>query len=188
MGIRRFSVRLLVLAAVLVVVPALPASAAVSLSMQTSSPATYTVGDTGVPATLHVTNNSNGAQAAGTVTLSQISLWPSCGAQQHTSCPTPDLGVVALSATGSGVAGSACAGQTFTISAPDATGKVSFTPANQVVLAFGGQVRDRLHLLRAEDAHHRQQPRVRRHPDHRDRLRRRHPHQHRRAPARAPAS
>ena len=139
MGIRRFSVKLLVLAAVLVVVPALPASAAVSLSMQTNSPATFTVGDTGVPATLTITNNSNGAQAAGTVTLSQISLWPSCGAEQHTSCPTPDLGVVALSATGSGMAGSACAGQTFTISAPDGTGKVSFTPANQVVLALGGQ-------------------------------------------------
>ena len=49
MGIRRFLVRLLVVAAVLVVVPALPASAAVSLGMGSTSAATFTVGDTGVP-------------------------------------------------------------------------------------------------------------------------------------------
>jgi len=48
-------------------------------------------------------------------------------------------GVFALSATGSGLPGSACAGQTFTISAPNASGKVSFTPANQVVLAVGAK-------------------------------------------------
>ncbi len=128
---------LLVMTTVLVVIPAGPASAAVSLGMGSTSPATFTVGDTGVPASVTITNNSTGAQAAGTVTLSQIGLWPSCGTQQLTTCPTPDTGVFALSATGMGKAGTACAGQTFTISAPDGTGKVLFTPANQVVLALG---------------------------------------------------
>ena len=142
MAIRRSSVKvlgLLVFTAGLVVVPALPASAAVTLTMDSTASGAFTVGDTGVPTTVHVTNNSTGAQAAGTVTLSQISLWPSCGAQTFTSCPAPDPGVFALSPSGAGKAGSACAGQSFTISAPDGTGKVSFTPANQVVLALGAE-------------------------------------------------
>ena len=135
----RLAAAVAVLTGVLVVLPAEPAFAAVILTMDTTSPGSFTVGDTGVPSTVHVTNNSSGAQAAGNVTMSEISLWPSCGTQMLTSCSTPDLGVFALSATGTGKAGSACAGQTFTISAPDGTGKVSFTPASQVVLALGAK-------------------------------------------------
>ncbi len=107
--------------------------------MDSTTPSSFTVGDTGVAATVHVTNNSGGAQAAGSVTLSEISLWPSCGTQMLTSCTNADTGVIAMSPSGTGMGGTACAGQTFTISAPDATGKVSFTPANQVVLAFGAR-------------------------------------------------
>ncbi len=132
------AVALVVFAAALVL-PASPAFAAVVLSADSTAPGSITVGDTGVPATIHVANNSTGAQAAGTVTLSQIALWPTCGAQVLAPCTAPDTGVVALSATGSGIAGSACAGQTFTISAPDPTGRVLFTPANQVVLALGAK-------------------------------------------------
>ena len=132
------AVGLVVLAAALVL-PASPASAATLLTVDSTAPVTLTVGDTGVPATVHVTNNSSGAQAAGTVTLNEISMWPTCINPAAAACSMPDLGVVALSATGSGKAGSASAGQNFTISSPDPTGKVSFTPASQVVLALGAK-------------------------------------------------
>ena len=44
------------------------------------------------------------------------------------------MGVFAVSASGAGLAGTACAGVTFTISAPDASGIVTFTPSGTVVL------------------------------------------------------
>ncbi|MEA2702440.1 MAG: large repetitive protein [Actinomycetota bacterium] len=143
MGMRSISMKLMglfALVAGLVVVPTLPASASIVLALGTTSAGSLTVGDTNVPTSIHVTNNSTDAQAAGAVTLSEISLWPSCKVEMAAgSCPTPDPGVFALSATGTGKAGSACAGQTFTISAPDVTGKVSFTPAGQVTLPFGAK-------------------------------------------------
>ena len=95
-----------------------------------------TVGDTGVQVLISAFNFSNSPDS--TVTLTEISAWPSCGIQAA-SCTTPDPGVFAASATGVGVDGSGCAGKTFAIGAPDATGKISFTPANQVVLPVNGR-------------------------------------------------
>jgi hypothetical protein len=54
-------------------------------------------------------------------------------------CSPPDPGVFALSSTASGTAG-ACAGRTFTVTAPDANGRSLFVPSGGlVVLATPGQ-------------------------------------------------
>ena len=58
--------------------------------------------------------------------------------RQRTVCPTPDPGVFSVNSPASGVAGSACAGITFTVSAPDASGVVTFTPSSPVGLRASG--------------------------------------------------
>jgi hypothetical protein len=127
----------LALASVLWLVTAVPASADVVLGMSSTIPTVVMVGDTNVPASISIKNNNNGAEATMAATLTEISVWPSCGSEALFTCDTPDPGVFTLSPTATGAAGSACAGQNFTVTAPDATGKVSFTPANQVVIAPG---------------------------------------------------
>jgi hypothetical protein len=84
------------------------------------------VGQTGVAAQLSIINNSTGV---GPVTLTQITLNPSC---LDLLCATPDLGVLQLSATGFGVAG-VCNAVSFTIT-PGLSGAYVFTPAIPVVL------------------------------------------------------
>ena len=65
---------------------------------------------------------------------------PSCGASANgiQTCPTPDPGVFDISPTGTGKAGTQCAGVSFTISAPDASGVVTLTPSAPVVLGPPG--------------------------------------------------
>ena len=84
------------------------------------------VGQTGVAAQLSIINNSTGV---GPVTLTEITLNPSC---LDLLCVTPDLGVLQLSATGLGVAG-VCNGVSFTVT-PGVGGAFIFTPAVPVVL------------------------------------------------------
>lgn len=96
------------------------------------------VGSTGVASSMTVQNGSNGAQAGLTVTLSNITLVPSCGTLVIAGdCPiaSVDPGVFKLSSTAVGEANSVCAGDSFTVTKIDATqDKYQFTPTTPVVL------------------------------------------------------
>ncbi len=115
-----------------------PASADVGFSVVPLFPPVLTVGQAGVPASISITNASNGLEAGGTVTINDITLVPSCGVFSFApDCPGPsvDPDVFALSATGLGEAGTACAGQTFTITNIDQVqDKYSFTPVGPAVI------------------------------------------------------
>jgi len=84
------------------------------------------VGDT-FNASLTIVNDSDGANHAERIAVSNISHTPSCGSGTAT-CKAPDPGVFTVS-TGTGAAQSACAGVTFDVSSVNAsTGEVQFTP------------------------------------------------------------
>jgi hypothetical protein len=120
---------------------ALPASAQAATDLSVSPELAggtdqVAVGDTG-QGQLEVTNRSD----SGSLTLTELTLVPSCGADTaDKSCgdaPGADAGVVVLgdSATGSG----ACAGITFAVALSDAaSGKVALTPSAPVTLDTGG--------------------------------------------------
>lgn len=100
------------------------------LAIVSGMPATTTVGATGVGAFLSFTNRSDPSEGAVTIPANAIAFTPSCGVLPTAgpTCPTPDLGVFALSATASGRSGTDCAGQAFTITQKSATtGEVTFT-------------------------------------------------------------
>ncbi|MDQ1679780.1 MAG: hypothetical protein QOI42_639 [Frankiaceae bacterium] len=90
------------------------------------------VGQTNLPASLTVQNGSTGAQNAQNVTVSNITIVPSCGTLVvSANCPVGnfDPGVFRLSTTGTGKAGTACATQTFTVVKLDAAmDKYQFVP------------------------------------------------------------
>lgn len=129
---------LLVLA---VLVPITAAQAAPSVGVIVNFPTTATVGQTGLPATFTVLNISTAPDEAGSVTVGQLTLIPSCsnfdpGCDGPGSIPDP--GTFDLSATGTGQAGTACAGRQFSITEINpATGQVSFQPVDMlpVILA-----------------------------------------------------
>ena len=96
-----------------------------------------TVGQTNVPSRLTITNVSTDQQGTQNVAITNITLVPSCGVIASVDCPGAsfDPDVFALSATGTGTAGTACAGTTFTITNIDqAQDKYLFTPSVPVVL------------------------------------------------------
>ena len=105
-----------------------------------SAPSAVAVGQTGLAASLTAINTNTPPNQAESNTLTSVRVAPSCAAAPAppNPCPAPELGVFSLSATGSGAAGTACAGMTFTISAPDASGITTFTPSGTVVLAPPG--------------------------------------------------
>jgi hypothetical protein len=117
------------------VVLATPAFAGVGGSVVPDYPTPVTVGQTGLAATLTITNGSTGANTTENVSVSNISHAPSCGSTANTTCQlaNADLGVFAVH-NGMGRVATACAGTTFTASAPDASGNVIFTPSVPVVL------------------------------------------------------
>ena len=108
----------------------------IQLSITPQFPILVTVGQTNVPASLTITNEAS--VGVGPVTLTEITLNPACGSLSL-DCPLPDPGVFAISSTAVGTGG-ACAGRTFTVTAPDANGRVLFVPVGgPVVLATPGQ-------------------------------------------------
>ena len=139
-GVRRVACALVgVLLIVATLIQASPAAAVAVLSTVPDFPATVTVGQTTVPASLTITNFSTPPQDSEVVFLSEIRLVPSCGSPTTaaTNCPTADVdpGVFTLSATGIGRAGTACAGMTFNTSLIDsAQGKYEFTPVGSPVV------------------------------------------------------
>jgi hypothetical protein len=118
------------------VVTVLPASAGVGFSVVPDFPTSVTVGQTGIAATYTITNNSDGAQTVGNVTMLSMTMVPSCS-NFSTNCSTgtADPNTFTLSATGTGQAGTGCAGTVFTITVTTpATGEVTFVPSTPVVL------------------------------------------------------
>jgi len=103
------------------------AYAAVAVTVTPLFPATVAIGQTNVVASLQIQNSSSPPD--GGVTLNTITLVPSCGRSGPTGCAIPDPGVFTLSPTGTGAAGTACAGRLFTITVVDpATGMVLLIP------------------------------------------------------------
>src|SRR4030042_4014428 len=91
-----------------------------------------------VPVQLVVANGSFGDEATHDLTLTQIFHIPSCQSGSPSGVclgGAVDPGVFQASATGTGQAGSACDGITFTIAEVDAVnGELQFTPDSPVVL------------------------------------------------------
>ncbi|MDT7555482.1 MAG: hypothetical protein QOI16_4481, partial [Pseudonocardiales bacterium] len=122
------------------------ASAAVVLGVGPNIPSpnrAVTVGETAVPSSLTITNISDQAQGPLNVTVdpNSITLVPSCGTIPATpDCPAAsvDPGVFAVSATGTGAVGTACANTVFTITKVDATqDKYVLSPSTAVMLGPG---------------------------------------------------
>jgi hypothetical protein len=116
--------------------PASPASAAVGASVVPEFPTTVAVGQT-FPAAINISNSSTPPES---VTISDISLLSSCFAGGPGCAGGIDPGVFQLSPTGTGAAGTQCAGTTFTITEVT-PGVWRFVAAAPVVLAAGGTCR-----------------------------------------------
>ncbi|MGH9280736.1 MAG: DUF4214 domain-containing protein [Acidimicrobiales bacterium] len=101
-------------------------------------PTRVEVGSTNVPASVNIINGSVNAEATGSLTVTDLTLVPSCGNFTPT-CSAPDPGVFQLSTTGSGSAGTNCAGVPFTITVIDtATGRVRFARSDGSALILRG--------------------------------------------------
>ncbi|MDQ1427419.1 MAG: hypothetical protein QOK39_895 [Acidimicrobiaceae bacterium] len=137
----------LVVAVIPFVITMPSAFAGVGVGVTPTFPTTVSVGDTGIPAALQILNNSTPPDNVNPVTIDTITLVPSCGSGAFTgagdcNAVDADPGVFQLSAVGFGESGTACAGQTFTIStvSGSTTGKQMFTPSGgPVVLQPPGQ-------------------------------------------------
>jgi hypothetical protein len=133
---RAFRAALVVaLTAAALLVPAAPALASSSIGGSLTMPVAMTAGTAGV-GSFRVTNQNTAPDQGSANTLTSIRLAPSCGAPSTLAnpCPTPDPGVFSINSPALGAAGSSCAGITFTVSAPDASGIVTFTPSSTVAL------------------------------------------------------
>ncbi|MEA2193710.1 MAG: hypothetical protein QOG42_144 [Solirubrobacteraceae bacterium] len=116
-------------------VTAAPASAGVGISASLNWSG-GTVGTTGLPASVTITNTNSPPNNAESNALTQLRVALSCGTTGTVAnlCPSPDPGVFSISSTATGRAGSACAGVIFSVSAPDASGVVTFTPSGGPVV------------------------------------------------------
>ncbi|MDQ6840104.1 MAG: hypothetical protein M3137_17675, partial [Actinomycetota bacterium] len=117
-----------------------PASASVGASASFTVPTGASVGSTNLNGSITMTNQNTPPNQSESNTVNEIKFAPSCGAAGTVAnpCPTPDPGVFSINASASGAAGTACAGQTFSVSAPDASGIFTFSPNSPVVLAPPG--------------------------------------------------
>ncbi len=124
---------------VVLIIPINDAFAGVGGSATPNMPTNATVGET-FNSSLTIVNNSNGTEAVGTVTASQIRMVPSCSVVNDPTCTGPgavaDPGTFTLNGPFTGRAGTGCAGQTFNaVLINPATGQVEFVPtAGTVVL------------------------------------------------------
>src|SRR5436190_325239 len=143
-GVNRRSWRLLAFTAMaalaaVVSLPLLPlehAAAGVGFGVVPDFPTPVTVGQQNLPAQYTITNVSDGTQAVGTVTMSQMTLVPSCS-NFTPGCigGTADPNTFTLSAMGVGTGTvanpNACTGRTFNIVVINAaTGEVEFQPSD----------------------------------------------------------
>ena len=98
------------------------------LAIGPTMPTSTTVGAKGVPLFISLTNLSEPTDGKLIIPPDSITFTPSCGSLPGGAvppCPTPDSGVFTVSPTGTGRAGTNCAGETYTISQTSpATGEV----------------------------------------------------------------
>lgn len=122
-------------ATVAVVLPS-TALAGVGVSSSLTVPVNVSVGDTGVNGSFTVININTPPNNTETNTITTLQVAPACGAAPAgaNTCPTPDAGVFGIASPAIGAAATKCAGTSFTVSAPNASGIVTFTPASTVVL------------------------------------------------------
>jgi hypothetical protein len=116
-------------------------------------PSSTTVGATNVGVYISLTNLSDPADGQLIIPANGLTFTPSCGTLPPGAvppCPAPDLGVFAVGSTGTGRAGSDCAGQSYAITQDSAaTGAVVFdgpaitlTASNPTTLVGGSCVID----------------------------------------------
>src|SRR5947208_5898053 len=89
------------------------------LAIGPTMPTSTTVGAKGVPVFVSLTNLSEPTDGKLIIPPDSITLTPSCGSLPGGAvppCPNPDPGVFAVGATGTGRAGTNCAGLTYAIS------------------------------------------------------------------------
>jgi len=119
----------LLTALALLALTASPASAGISMQSSITMPSATAAGQQDVNGSFTLTNINTPPNESESLTVTVMKLAPTCGATSTVSdlCPSPDPGNFALSPTATGGAGTACAGSTFSVSAPDASGIVTFT-------------------------------------------------------------
>ena len=102
-----------------------------------------TVGQTGLPGSMIIANDSSAPNNDSNVQVTQIRFTPSCGVFTNPPCPAPEPGVITVSPTGTGAAGSACAGINFPFAVTDnATGEILLDiPNNTFLLPAGSDCR-----------------------------------------------
>ncbi len=123
------------------VVAVSPASARVGSSATLTVPTGASVGSTSLNGAITMTNQNTAPNQAESNTVSEIKFAPSCGTGTTgtVACPMPDPGVFSINPTAPGEVGTACAGQVFSVSGPDASGVFTFSPTiGSVVLAPPG--------------------------------------------------
>lgn len=127
---------LVAIAAGAVLVPASAAHANIVMNTSMTWPTGAGVGTSGLAGSFTVQNSNTAPQQSDTLRVTVLRVAPSCGAVRSgaDACPSPDPGAYTLSSPGSGASGTACAGITFSVSAPDAIGAVTLTPSSAVVL------------------------------------------------------
>ena len=113
-------------------------TASTALRVSSNFGRSATVGRQGAPVALTL-----GATGGGDISIVQVSLTPSCGSASATSlpCPKPDAGVVPIDGTGTGRAGSACAGRSFNVTqvtgSSDGTLNIAPSSGTNVVIPSG---------------------------------------------------
>ncbi len=111
------------------------AFAGVAVSVGPNFPTPQTVGQSNVPVSMTITNNSS-AGDGNPLTINSIKLIPSCGTITGGACTSLDPGVFHVDAAGTGAG--ACAANTFTIAETNvSSGEVTFTPNATIALAPG---------------------------------------------------
>jgi hypothetical protein len=136
LAVRRGAVVLAAAATSFVLALSQPAQASVGSSGSATMPVASAVGQMGLMGSFTVINTNTPPNSTEPNTVVDIKVALSCGAAPNagTVCPTPDPGVFSISPASTGMVGTACAGTTFTASAPDASGIVTLTPSAPVVL------------------------------------------------------
>jgi len=116
-----------------------PASADVGASASFTVPDGASVGATNLNALITVTNMNSAPNQTESNRVTDIKFAPSCGTPGTPSnpCAAPDPGVFSIH-PGFGAPGTACAGQSFSVSPPDSSGAVTFQTAGSVLLAPPG--------------------------------------------------
>jgi hypothetical protein len=127
------------LAAVLVA-PAAQAAPGIDVTPIVASGSQVALGDV-AQGQLVLTNHSTAPEDGGYITVSELTLVPSCGAElADRNCviaPGPDLGMITIGDSGEG--SGACTGNSFSVTDTDpVSGKVSFTADFPVILGAAG--------------------------------------------------